>query len=91
MSDRVDFKDDGTLDEVFASGGAHLERTSKNRWFLIFYHEDGTSSAFWFKSKELTKPFWEKRPKRGEFHGEPQPATPDKQPEAAAPTYERQG
>jgi hypothetical protein len=26
-----------------------------------------------------------------EFHGEPQPATPDKQPEAAAPTYERQG
>jgi hypothetical protein len=26
-----------------------------------------------------------------EFHGEPQPPTPDKQPEAAAPTYERQG
>jgi hypothetical protein len=26
-----------------------------------------------------------------DFHGEPQPATPDKQPEAAAPTYERQG
>jgi hypothetical protein len=26
-----------------------------------------------------------------EFHGEPQPAMPDKAPEAAAPTYERQG
>jgi hypothetical protein len=26
-----------------------------------------------------------------EFWGEPQPATPDKTPEAAAPTYERQG
>lgn len=65
MSDeRVTFYDDGTLDEVYAARGAHLERMGGNRWFLIFYNEDGTEAAFWFTSKDLKKPFWETRPAR---------------------------
>ena len=58
---RVTFNDDGTLDEVCSTRGAHLEHMHGNEWFLIFYHEDGTESAFWFNSKDLEKPFWETR------------------------------
>lgn len=68
--DRVSFTDKGKLDEVFGSHGAHLERMGKDSWFLIFYHADGSESAFWFKSKDLEKPFWEKR--------EPLPAIGDR-------------
>jgi hypothetical protein len=67
MEDRVTFED-GHLDEVVSSRGAHLERMSGNRWFLIFYHEDGTETAIWFDSKNLRKPFWETR--------EPRPSHP---------------
>jgi hypothetical protein len=65
MSDRVDFNEDGTLDEVVSTRGAHLECMGGKRWFLIFYHEDGTESAFWFDSKDLKRPFWEKRGPHG--------------------------
>ncbi|MCA0032785.1 hypothetical protein [Mesorhizobium sp. B263B2A] len=61
MSDRVDFNDDGTLDEVVSTKGAHLEHLGGNRWFLIFYHEDGTDTAIWFSSRDLKRPFGEKR------------------------------
>jgi len=61
--DRVDFVD-GRLDEIVSSRGAHLERMDKNRWFLIFYHDDGTETAIWFSSKDLKKPFWETREPR---------------------------
>lgn len=61
MKDRVDFTDKGTLDEVVCSAGAHLESMGGNRWFLEFQHEDGTSTALWFASKDLRKPFWETR------------------------------
>jgi hypothetical protein len=61
MSDRVDFNEDGTLDEVCSAKGAHLEHLGGKRWFLTFQHADGTSSAFWFKSKGLKQPFYEKR------------------------------
>lgn len=65
MSDeRVAFNDDGTLDEVYAARGAHLEHMGGNNWFLIFYNQDGTEAAFWFKSKDLKRPFWETRPAR---------------------------
>jgi hypothetical protein len=66
MKDRVDFTDKGTLDEVVCSAGAHLECMGGNRWVLEFQHADGTSTAFWFGSKDLRKPFWETRkPKDG--------------------------
>lgn len=58
--DRVDFQND-ELDEVVAGRGAHLERIGKDRWFLIFYHTDGTETALWFSSKDLKRPFLEKR------------------------------
>lgn len=64
VEERVTFRDDGTLDEVYSARGAHLEHLGGKNWFLIFYHEDGTESAFWFSSKDLKKPFWEKREKR---------------------------
>ena len=56
--DRVDFED-GMLDEVYASEGAHLEHMGDGNWFLILYHEDGSASAFWFTSKDLMRPVWE--------------------------------
>lgn len=65
MEDRTEFNKDGTLDEVVAAAGAHLEHMNGNRWFLSFEHADGTSSAFWFSSKDLKKPFWETRERRG--------------------------
>ena len=61
---RVQFNDDGTLDEVCSTRGAHLEHMHGNHWFLVFYHEDGTDTAIWFTSKDLKKPFWEKREPR---------------------------
>jgi hypothetical protein len=62
MQDRIDFNEDGTLDEVVAAGGAHLEHLGGKRWYLNLVHADGTSSVFWFKSKTLKVPFWGKRP-----------------------------
>jgi hypothetical protein len=59
--DRVTFTPKGRLDEVCSTKGAHLEHLDGNRWFLSFEHSDGTSSAFWFRSADLKKPFWEKR------------------------------
>ena len=66
MSDRVDFTEKGTLDEIVSSRGAHLECMGGSRWFLSFQHADGTETAVWFSSRELRKPFWEKRePRKG--------------------------
>jgi hypothetical protein len=64
MIDRVDFTDKGMLDEVVCTAGAHLEHMGSGRWFLEFTHADGTSTAFWFGSKDLKKPFWETRQAR---------------------------
>ena len=66
--DRVDFIN-GKLDEVVSSRGAHLERIDHSRWFLIFYHADGTETAMWFSSRDLRKPFWETRPAKSEVSG----------------------
>lgn len=72
VTDRVDFTDKGTLDEVVSSAGAHLEHMGGNRWFLIFQHADGTETAFWFGSKDLKKPFWETRqPRKGGANDSP--------------------
>lgn len=61
--DRVTFKG-GKLDEAFGTGFAHLEHMGGNEWFLLIGRADGSESAFWFTSKDLKKPFWEKRPPR---------------------------
>lgn len=59
--DRVTFNENGTLDEVCGTGFAHLEHMDKNSWFLLIGHADGTETAIWFSSKDLKRPFWEKR------------------------------
>lgn len=66
MVDRVDFTEKGTLDEIVSTRGAHIECMGGANWFLEFQHEDGTSTALWFTSRSLCKPFWEKRGPREE-------------------------
>lgn len=61
MTDRVDFED-GELDEIVSTRGAHLESLGNDQWFLCFEHADGTSTALWFTSRDLVKPMWETRP-----------------------------
>ena len=67
-----------TRDGVFFSGDkldevcgqyVHLEHMDGNRWFLLVGHKDGTESAFWFGSKDLKRPFWEKRGRRPRLKG----------------------
>lgn len=60
MVERMDFED-GKLDEIVVSGGAHLESMGGSDWFLEFFKEDGTSIAIWFQSKSLVKPYMEIR------------------------------
>lgn len=62
-ADRVTFEE-GRLDEVFGSRHAHLECMGKNRWFLLIGHDDGSETAIWFSSKDLRRPFCERRPPR---------------------------
>lgn len=61
MTDRREFKN-GKLDEIVGTG-AHLEHMGNGRWFLEIEHADGTSTALWFASRDLLKPFWEIRKK----------------------------
>ena len=64
MSDRVDYDESGKLDEVVATGGAHLEYMGSSQWFLSLTHADGSETAIWFKSKNLRNPFMETREPR---------------------------
>ena len=51
MKDRRGYSDDGSLDEIVASGGAHLERLGKKDWFLVMVNSDRSSTAIWFEGK----------------------------------------
>lgn len=51
--DRISYGDDGKLDEIVGTRGAHLERMTKNEWYLSIWHADGTETAIWFNSKDL--------------------------------------
>lgn len=53
MTDRIEYDDDGLLDEVVA-GDAHLERMSGKSWFLAMQRVDGTSFCVWFKGKVVS-------------------------------------
>jgi len=54
MGDRIEYDDDGYLDEVVA-GSAHLERMDGAKggtsWFLNMTRADGTSVAIWFTGR----------------------------------------
>lgn len=59
--ERVAWNDDGTLDEVFGARHAHLEHMGGGKWYLSVGMSDGRDVVFWFKSKDLRKPYWEER------------------------------
>lgn len=48
MSNRVTYDDKGRLDEVVTDAGAHLERLSRDTWFLSMERSDGSSFCVWF-------------------------------------------
>ena len=51
MVNRIEYKDDGSLDEIVTDGGAHLEHMSGRYWFLNCTRADGSSFAIWFTGK----------------------------------------
>lgn len=59
--ERVTWNADGTLDEVCARGGAHLEHMGGSNWYLSIEMEDGRDFVVWFRSKDLRKPHHEWR------------------------------
>lgn len=51
MTNRVEYADDGQLDEVVTDGGMHLERLSERGWFLSGHRKDGSEFCIWFEGK----------------------------------------
>ena len=51
MENRVQYDDDGSLDEVVTDGGAHLEHLGGREYYLSCGRADGTSIAIWFTGK----------------------------------------
>jgi len=68
MTNRVQFNDDGTLDEVVTDGGAHLEHMGGRGWFLSMQRKDGSEYCVWFTGK-IT---YQEEREAGEYK-EPQP------------------
>ena len=48
---RVQYDDDGMLDEVVTDGGAHLERMGIKGWYLSMRRADGSELCVWFSGK----------------------------------------
>jgi len=48
---RVQYDDDGMLDEVVTDGGAHLERMGSKSWYLSLRRADGSEFCVWFLGK----------------------------------------
>lgn len=60
--DRVQFNDDGSLDEVVVQGMGHLEQLADNHWWLGLTRPDGSQMAIWLYSKKRIKVSFEERP-----------------------------
>lgn len=50
---RVEYDDEGMLDEVVTDAGMHLERMSGKGWFLTGQRSDETEIAIWFEGKVI--------------------------------------
>ena len=50
---RIEYTKKGKLDEVCVDGGAHLERTRKNAYFISFDRMDGSSFCVWIEGKVI--------------------------------------
>ena len=48
---RIEYDDNGELDEVVTDGGMHLERTSDDGWFLSGYRSDGSQVVIYLTGK----------------------------------------
>ena len=62
---RVQYDDDGQLDEVVTDAGMHLERMSEHGWFLVGQRSDGSEIAILFRGKVVLveeRPAMEERP-----------------------------
>lgn len=65
MSDHIVI-DNGTLEEIASSKGAHLENLGDGRWYLAFQHGDGSETVVRFTSRDLRTPTIEQRePRQG--------------------------
>lgn len=53
VQNRIEYDENGELDEIVTDGGAHLERMSTRYWFLECHRKDGTSVALWIEGKIL--------------------------------------
>lgn len=51
MGNRVEYNEDGSLDEVVTDGGAHLEHMGGKGWFLSMQRADNSAFCVWFKGK----------------------------------------
>ena len=51
MKNRIQYDDDGSLDEVVTDGGSHLEHMGDDEWFLNCTRSDGSSFNIWFTGK----------------------------------------
>lgn len=48
---RIEYDDNGELDEVVTDGGMHLERTSDGGWFLSGQRLDGSQVVVYLTGK----------------------------------------
>ena len=55
MSDAIRVTETGFLDEIVASGGAHMENMGRNKWWICFTLSDGRKIGMNFTSKDLHK------------------------------------
>lgn len=72
MQERTTFYPDGTLDEVVAEGGVHIERLDKKSWFISCQRKDGSEFCLWMEGavrmteeREARPSFDEPAPKVG--------------------------
>lgn len=51
MINRIEYDDNGELDEVVTDGGMHLERMSDGGWFLAGHRRDGSQIVIYFTGR----------------------------------------
>lgn len=62
---RVEYDEDGLLDEVVTDGGMHLERMSDGGWFLSGQRLDGSQVVIYLTGKVDLVEEWPANPMEG--------------------------
>ena len=76
MQERTTFYPDGTLDEVVAEGGVHIERLDKKSWFISCQRKDGSEFCLWMDGVVRMTEEREARPSGGDVHAQNLPDNP---------------